>query len=121
MGMDNKLTIDQETDPGAIRKMIMDYLDQRGARHAMVGYPYAVMASEYLITHPDARAHRRLRTALDYVASKDPAHRSRIAIDRCIRTMIGQMNEESTVKELVFAIVDYVCLVLSAGPDQSAD
>lgn len=103
-------------DAAEIRRMIMAYLDERGARHAMVGYPYTIMAAEYLVTHPDARAHRQLRAALEDVESKDLSHRSKKAIDRCIRTMIAQMDEDSTVKELVFAIADHVCLALDRRP-----
>ena len=94
------------------RKLIMDYLDRRGARHSMVGYPYAVMAAEYLVDHPDVMARRQLRAALEAVEGADPAGRTRKAIDRCIRTMIMQMDEDATVKELVFAIADHVCLAL---------
>lgn len=102
---------EKQTDVG---KIISEYLDERGARHAMVGYPYVCVAAEFLATHPEARAKRQLRMALEYVEQQDvgKGNRGRKAIDRCIRTMIAQMYDSVTVKELVFAAADHACLVL---------
>jgi len=109
MGLENK---GAAVDLREVRRLITEYLDEHGARHAMVGYPYVCAAAEFLVMHPDARARRQLRTALEYVESTDDGGRGKKAIDRCIRTMIVQMNDDVTVKELVFAIADHVCLAM---------
>lgn len=115
MGLDEKNGNVAEIDVAEARRLIVEYLDEHGGRHAMVGYPYAATAAEFLVTHPEARARRQLRTALEYVEEHDNAGRCRKAIDRCIRTMIVQMNDDVTVKELVFAIADHVCLKMGLG------
>ncbi len=91
-----------------VRLRIMDYLDNKKARHSMAGYPYIVLVSEYLVFHGDLRMARQLRPAFTYVSEHDPAHRDERAIDRCIRGMASQMDWDETVKELVFSIVDYI-------------
>lgn len=109
MGLENKCA---SLDLREVRRLITEYLDGHGARHAMVGYPYVCAAAEFLVTHPEARARRQLRAALEYVEATDEGGRGKKAIDRCIRTMIVQMNDDVTVKELVFAIADHVCLAM---------
>lgn len=96
------------TSPTPVRLRIMEFLDGKKARHSMAGYPYAVMAAEYLVMHGDIRMSRQLHPALLYVSANDPAGRDERAIDRCIRGMAAQMDWEETVKELIFAAVDFI-------------
>lgn len=102
-------------DPAEAKRLIAEYLDAHGGRHAMVGYQYAAQAAQYLVMNPEALARRQLRLALEYVESVDSIGRGRKAIDRCIRTMIAQMDDDVTVKELVFSIADSVCLKMGIG------